>query len=135
MQQFGEKIDGWNYVDRPGVYAILSDQHQRIGLVEDEGEDHTTALQREVLEETGYRCEVGNFIGAAKQYVITLDGKRALNKHCYYYFARAVAQTGVPESNHKLSWYAPDEGLTHLRLQKRSDSSVWAYEQALTLMP
>jgi 8-oxo-dGTP diphosphatase len=81
IPKFGSKIEGINYVDRPGAYAVIENHDQRIAVIEtsygfflpgggiEPGETEIEALKREVLEEIGFRISVGEVIGAAVEYI------------------------------------------------------------------
>ncbi|MFZ2483113.1 MAG: NUDIX domain-containing protein, partial [Streptococcus parauberis] len=75
VPKFGEKIEEKNYKSRYGVYAVIpnSDKTEVIlvqapngawflpgGEIE-EGENHLTALERELIEELGFSAEIGYY--------------------------------------------------------------------------
>ena len=79
---FGEKLTTVDYKARYGVYAIVpnADKNQIIlvqapngswflpgGEIE-AGEDHFSALKRELIEELGFSAELGYYYGQADEY-------------------------------------------------------------------
>lgn len=76
------------------------------GLVE-EGEDLKKAALREVLEETGYECEVLAPIEAKVLYRTTHEGKPA-DKELRMFLMRAKEQVKQPDwENDKFKWVPP----------------------------
>lgn len=57
---FGTKLDGIDYIDRPGVYAVMENGHKQVALIEissgyllpgggiDPGETEIDSLKREI---------------------------------------------------------------------------------------
>lgn len=70
---FGDKVEGAHYQTRYGVYAVIPNQDKtKIILVQapngawflpggeiEAGEDHFSALKRELIEELGYTATLG----------------------------------------------------------------------------
>jgi 8-oxo-(d)GTP phosphatase len=78
------------------------------GLVE-EGEDLRKAALREVLEETGYECEIIGALEAKVLYRTTHEGKAA-NKELKMFLMRAGNQVGKPDwENDKFKWVPPEK--------------------------
>ena len=79
---FGEKVEGVDYQARYGVYAVIPNPEQtEIILVQapngawflpggeiEAGEDHQSALERELLEELGFTASIGQYFGQADEY-------------------------------------------------------------------
>lgn len=79
---FGEKKESVQYVNRYGVYAVIPDaKKEKIILVQapngawflpggeiEEGENHRTALERELIEELGFTAEIEQYYGQADEY-------------------------------------------------------------------
>ena len=79
---FGEKEANVEYVTRYGVYAVIPDEKkEKIILVQapngawflpggeiEEGENHQTALERELMEELGFTAQLGRYLGQADEY-------------------------------------------------------------------
>lgn len=80
FREFGTKLPGINYVDRPGAYAFLKDANGRLGIIQtgaglflpgggmDPGEDAISGLRRELYEEIGYTLVSAIPKGQAAQY-------------------------------------------------------------------
>lgn len=98
IPQFGEKVHGAVYRDRPGVYAVVFDEQQRIAVVQmadayylpgggvEVGESPIQTLAREGLEECGCAIVPLREIGFAVQYLTTSSG-RHIAKQCRYFVA------------------------------------------------
>lgn len=112
--QFGSFDPEVEYRRRPGVYAVIFDEHGRFasakglkafflpgGGIED-GESREEALAREVREECAREIEIGKFLGSAIQYYSAKDGVH-WEFHCSYFAARFGALLdNKPE--HELFW-------------------------------
>jgi len=102
--QFGQHIEGREYIPRPSVYAVILDSAGRLCVVRenrkyhlpgggiDHGESTIEALRREILEETGMTAEIGEEIGRANEYVETPKKKKSFNKLATFH--RAVLSPG-----------------------------------------
>jgi 8-oxo-dGTP diphosphatase len=109
---------------KPAAVALIADDSGRLllgrraaepfkdcwdapgGFVE-EGEHPLDALRRELLEETGYVIEPGDFVGAwMDTYGDDADAQSTLN---LYWEARIVAGEARPADDvAELAWFAPD---------------------------
>jgi 8-oxo-dGTP diphosphatase len=123
MRRYGEpKNPTYTYTDRPGAYGvILSDQgilltHQLEPSSElqlpgggiDPFESPSTALHREVIEETGWRIEIVRRLGAYQRYTYMPDYDLYARKVCHIFLARGVRKLMDPtESGHTAHWIDP----------------------------
>ncbi|MEF2098443.1 NUDIX domain-containing protein [Bacillus sp. CFBP9009] len=138
---FGEKIGGLDYQIRKGVYAIifnsakdkvLAVQNSRGhyflpgGGIENE-ESYQECLEREMLEETGYKVFLGSFIGNAKRYFQSTKNEPLLNDG-YFYLAELLDKMQEPiEDDHFIKWINIDsvrELLVH-------EHHYWAVKEGL----
>jgi 8-oxo-dGTP diphosphatase len=83
---YGERRDGIVYVERPGVYALIIDDQDRLLVVDeqgsiglpgggvDPGEAADEALRRELEEETGLEPVGWRYLDVARQLVVADDG-------------------------------------------------------------
>lgn len=84
LLEFGEHIEGIEYIARPGAYAVvLRESNGELSFIAIEGpggfylpgggieraESSEDALHREVLEEIGVDVSIGRFIGRAEDYL------------------------------------------------------------------
>ncbi|HEX9960901.1 MAG TPA: NUDIX domain-containing protein [Pyrinomonadaceae bacterium] len=121
MKEFGEKVNGVEYLRRPGSYAVMI-KDGRIGVLKasgydtfflvgggiDAGESETETLRREAAEEIGFRIEVGEKIGAALEYFYSEREKQHVAKECHFY--RVVLNDKAErEGKHELVWIARNE--------------------------
>ncbi len=121
MKEFGEKKEGVEYRGRKGSYAVIIDG-RRIGVVRsqgyetffltggglDEGETETGSLRREAREEIGYEIEIGEKIGAAREFFYSKAEGRHVAKECHFYRVSLVGESN-DEGKHELVWIAPAE--------------------------
>lgn len=115
IPEFGQRVDCVTYHPRPGAYAVIVD-NDRVALIRtpdglflpgggiDPNESTKDALVREVIEETGWRIDVGETLGEAIEYVCA-EGERYFSKECTFFAARMVEQIGGQiETDHSLEW-------------------------------
>lgn len=127
---FGQKIDGVTYKNRYGVYAVIPDEtRDNIILVQapngawflpggeiEEGENHLTALERELIEELGFTAEVGEYYGQADEYFYSRHRDTHYYNPAYIYEVTAFKEIGTPlEDFNNLSWFPIDEAITKLK--------------------
>lgn len=141
MLEFGTQEADIVYVDRPGVYAVLRLGDQ-FGIIEtatekfclpgggiDAGEDHHTALKREIMEETGYTAQIGPYVGVCVQYAYSVALQQHLRKICHYYQAEAIEKISENiDPCHTLIWMNYD-GVREALGKYALGSSIWAYQQ------
>lgn len=73
-----------------------------------DGAEHPVdAARREVLEEAGVDCEIGDYLGSWLD--VYADGRPTLN--AYYHAAAATAEVGEPDGDEitEIRWFRPDE--------------------------
>lgn len=135
---FGERLAGQGYIERPGAYAVIQDDCQRIATLRAgatfflpgggiaPGETPQAALQREIMEECGRAIELSPELGKAMEYIC------ARNKRDYYqilstFFAAIFmdGQVDPVEDDHLLVWLPASEAVQRLCRQ----SQVWAVQQ------
>lgn len=133
--QFGSKKEGVEYIDRPGVYAIIINSDGDIAVAEvngkyfllggglDKGETEENGLQREILEETGKNIKSAVFLGKANQYVDAKDGY--FNKLGSFYKVELGEDSGNEyEADHIFKWMDKEE----FKSQGAQEFQVWAVE-------
>ncbi len=138
MLEFGEKIPGHTYLQRPGSYAvILKDGLYAVvknpksffllgGGIE-ENETPEEALHREVLEEIGMSLRIDGKIGVATQHLYVPEADVYISKEGHFYMATLLEQiSDTSEDNHELLWLTKEEALQKIFHQ----SQQWAIEQA-----
>jgi 8-oxo-dGTP diphosphatase len=136
--QFGKKIDGIDYTDRPGAYAVIFNDRQQVAVMKTprgfflpgggtDGEEPAAALAREIIEETGMGVHILKEIGNAAQFCFSPNRRGGLNKKGTFYVAAFTGKLEEPsEKDHELVWLAIEEAKTHLM----HDFQKWAVEKA-----
>jgi 8-oxo-dGTP diphosphatase len=137
--QFGCKVEGRAYQDRPTVFGVVvrdgqlacvrvqrpaGDYYDLPGGAIDPGESEPQALAREFAEETGLRIRPGQPFAWAAQYMLKSDG-RAVNNLSAFWTAEADGEVDPAlkqEADHTLVWLDPDEATKVLR----HDAYAWA---------
>ncbi|MCR2823628.1 NUDIX hydrolase [Lederbergia panacisoli] len=118
VKVFGEKIDGYDYPIRKGVYAICfnstmdkvltvrnskGDYFLPGGGIEN-GEDNVSCLEREMLEETGFKIAIGPYIGNAMKYFKSTKDEPLLNNGYFYLIVLSDKVQEPIEEDHYISW-------------------------------
>lgn len=137
MIEFGEKIPGQNYVERPGAYAIIEkDGLYAIvknpkgffllggGIEKDETPEE--ALHRETREEIGWSIMIHKKIGVAKQHIYVPEANVYISKEGHFYKANLLEQLAeAGETTHELQWLPKEDVLRKVF----HASHRWALEQ------
>jgi 8-oxo-dGTP diphosphatase len=107
------------YTLRPGAYAILPRGNSVLLTIQDDGgpefqlpgggidpgESNTTALHREVFEETGWKIASPRKVGAFRRFVFVPEYDLWAEKICHVYLAFPTRQIGPPtEPDHLPIW-------------------------------
>lgn len=137
---FGEKLQGCTYHNRYGVYAVISDQtKEKVVLVQapngawflpggeiEEGEDHSTALARELLEELGFTAQLGQYYGQADEYFYSSHRGKYFYNPAYIYEVTQFEQSQQPlEDFNQIAWFPVEQALKQLK----RGSHRWGIEQ------
>jgi 8-oxo-dGTP diphosphatase len=142
--EFGERIQGVSYIDRPGAYALIQKGANAIVLVKTQqgyllpgggvepNEDFEIALQREIMEELGYQSTIEEKVCSAVQYLYS-ESERAYFKKIGHFFKVSLAEkvSEPVEMDHELVWCSPDESLKKLA----QEFQAWAVRQAFKMAP
>ena len=137
MLNFGEKIEGAEYQERPSAYAVIRNSEGKFAFAEvngklfllgggkDAGETPQETIVREAIEEVGAKVIVGRKIGEAGVY---LFGKDNVYYHKVTEFFEAEIERvdghGI-EADHVLVWFTFEEAKPRIRQQ----SHAWAIGQ------
>lgn len=137
---FGKKIDGVSYNARYGVYAVIPNpEKSKIILVQapngawflpggeiEAGENHMTALERELIEELGFTVEVGEYLGQADEYFYSSHRDKYYYNPAYLYEITHFTQVDTPlEDFNQLAWFPISEAISKLK----RGSHKWGVEQ------
>ena len=127
---FGEKLDNVDYKARYGVYAIIPNvTKDQIILVQapngswflpggeiEAGEDHFSALKRELIEELGFSAELGYYYGQADEYFYSRHRDTYFYNPAYLYEVTHYEKIGAPlEDFNHLAWFPVDEAIVKLK--------------------
>ncbi len=138
--EFGTQRPAVDYRKRPGVYAVATDaggQWAAIktshgyfllgGAIEPE-ESAGTALQREIIEESGCAARIISKIGDAVEYIDT-EGEGSFAIHGTFFKVELGAPSTTPtEPDHILVWLSLEDALCLLR----REAARWAVGKAAT---
>lgn len=137
---FGTHLDNQKYFTRQGAY-LISIQDHKVAVVKtpkgyfllggglNTGEDHRHCIQREVLEESGYRSQIDSYICSAEEYQLH---KKLGYFHPiqYYYSGRLLDKVAPPQDkDHELCWISLDNIADKMYLK----SQGWAIQYYLDL--
>jgi len=138
LREFGTRLAGRVYLERPGVYAVIENNHQQIAVIEtskgyflpgggiDSGESEMDALKREIFEEIGYQASVLAAIGEAVEYIKAHTEERYYQIHSKFYQVQIDSKIGEGiEKDHRLVWLSRGDASKLLMRQ----SQVWAVQQ------
>lgn len=115
---FGEKVHGHDYQLRQGVYAVIfNNTKDKVLTVQnsrghfflpgggiEKDESYHECLEREMLEETGYKITQGLFIGNAKRFFQSTKSEPLINEG-YFYLAELLEKIQEPiEEDHFIKW-------------------------------
>jgi 8-oxo-dGTP diphosphatase len=138
IPEFGARLDGIVYIERPGVYAVIENHDKQIALLEtrngyflpgggiDLGERELDALKREIMEETGYQVLELEEIGEAVEYSKADSDQRSYRIHSKFFKAQLGSKIaeGI-EEDHRLVWLARGDAIRLLLRQ----GQVWAVQR------
>lgn len=127
IREFGSRIPGITYVERPGAYAFILDAQNRLAIVRtglgfflpgggaEAGESLETALKREVFEEIGYTIVSAQAVGQAAQFHWSEFYKSHFRKVGTFFRVQATAPA-VPafQNDHELVWLAKPQAARQL---------------------
>jgi 8-oxo-dGTP diphosphatase len=130
VPEFGTKQAGIDYIDRPGVYAVIENNDRQIAVIETSngyflpgggihiGESDVDALNREVMEETGYQVAIRSKIGEAVEYIDSKGEGKHYQIHCRFYSVqlRSKVRDGI-EKDHRLVWLLLEDAVRLLKRQ------------------
>jgi 8-oxo-dGTP pyrophosphatase MutT (NUDIX family) len=138
--QYGRRIDGRNYLVRPGSYAVIQNDHGQVAIAQtaggiglpgggaDGGESPEQTLHRELLEETGRPVLIHRRLGHALEFVhSTHEGD--FEKHCTFFQATfdPNSPSSPPEPGTQILWLTPHDAIAVLN----HESHRWAVAQTL----
>lgn len=135
---FGEILENQDYYEREGVYGILVNTQNQVGIIKtprgyflpgggiEADETHHLCLVREFEEETGRLIQVNEYIGQSIFYDLSPNSNRYLKLIGNYYYVTDVGVSDFKqECDHELVWMTRDEAIRSLKLPHQA----WAIRQ------
>ncbi len=137
IPEFGSKLDGISYIDRPGAYAVIENNDHKIAAIQtptgyflagggiDPGETEVDALKRELLEEIGYQFQMMIQIGTAVEYIEAAREGKYYQIQSRFYLVQLGSKIGEGiETDHRLVWLSKEDAIKLLTRQ----SQAWAVQ-------
>ena len=133
IREFGIRLRGKEYIDRPGAYAVIEDNNRRIAVIETSNgyflpggginpcEAEIDALKREIVEEIGFHISGVAMIGEAVEYIEALMERKYYRIHSRFYSAQIVSKiVEETEKDRRLVWLWRAEAVKLLKRQSQS---------------
>ena len=140
MEFFGEKRENVEYLSRPGVYIIFLNSKNEIGVVQtpkglflpsggkNKNESDEECLERELIEELGWKIQIGNKFGHNIQYYNST--KKFLKMECNFYLGESFVKVTEPkEKGHILKWFPSEYLIENLH----PENQKWAVKKAIEI--
>ena len=137
---FGKPAENKDYQVRKGAYAvILNSSKNNVLTVYNKGyhflpgggiegnESNITCIEREMIEETGYRAIIGSFIGTAQFYFVSSKDEYLLSDG-YFYLVELGEKIQEPiEEDHRMEWVTIDDMERYFFYKHQ----IWAVQKAI----
>ncbi len=82
----------------------------------EEGENHRTALERELIEELGFTAEIEQYYGQADEYFYSRHRDTHFYNPAYIYEVSHYEQSQAPlEDFNQLAWFPIEEAISKLK--------------------
>ena len=128
VPHFGSPQTGIEYIQRPSVYALIWDADQHIAVVKhrgafflpgggiEPGETLLEALQRELLEETGYRATKATKCCQAVEYLQGISNSIYYCIHSTFFSVRLQTKISTStEADHQLIWLKLESAIPRMQ--------------------
>ncbi|MGT2887023.1 NUDIX hydrolase [Streptococcus didelphis] len=130
VPKFGKKMENKDYQTRYGVYAIIPNKERdQLILVQapngswflpggeiEKGENHFSALKRELEEELGFSATLGYYYGQADEYFYSSHRDTYFHNPAYIYEATSYQVLGQPlEDFNHVAWFSVGEAQSKLK--------------------
>jgi 8-oxo-dGTP diphosphatase len=138
LPEFGTRLAGIDYIERPGVYAVIENNHKQVAIIRtrtghflpgggiEPGETEMEALQRELMEETGCQVSVSAEIGEAVEYIAAqAEGKYY---RIYGKFYKVQIDSHIREGleeDHQLVWLCQEDAFNLLVRRSQAWAIQW----------
>ncbi|MCM2316161.1 MAG: NUDIX domain-containing protein [Thermoanaerobaculia bacterium] len=113
---FGRKVRGSPYVVRPSAYALVFGPRGELAVVQtsigcflpgggiEENETPEQAVEREAMEECGFRLRVGKLVGRATEIVHSARESSCFEKPSSFFSARLLGLSLATENGSEVRW-------------------------------
>lgn len=138
---FGSPVAGVHYIERPGVYAFLTNEFSQLMVMStefgfflpgggvDAGESEIAALERELLEETGLSIVHATVITKAKQYMFSRHRQKHFLKIGTFFDVHVNDEVRPrTQLDHEIQWFPAKIAQKKLK----DEFQRWAVEQWLS---
>jgi 8-oxo-dGTP diphosphatase len=138
LPEFGTRVPGIDYIERPGVYAVIENRHNQIAVIKtktgyflpgggvDPGETGIEALHREIMEETGCQVSVSAEIGEAVEYINAQAEGKHYRIHGKFYKIQIDSHIGEGmEEDHQLVWLSQEDAFNLLVRRSQAWAIQW----------
>ena len=134
---FGSKVDGCPYIDRPSAYAVVFRSTGELAIVDtalgfflpgggiDENETPEQAVEREAVEECGFRLNVGKLLGRATEIVYSARENACFEKRSSFFAAELLGVSPPIEPGNEVRWV----GLERAAESLAHESHRWVIQQ------
>lgn len=140
IPEFGNRVDGADYVLRPGGYVVVLNEVGKIAVVstlkgcflpgggQEAAETIEQTAVRETLEECGLHVEITGSLGTADELVSAASRYSYYRKRCTFFSARLISVAGNGEDDHQLVWMT----LSDVAARLTHESQIWAVNRVMS---
>lgn len=134
--EYGSPINGVTYSERPSAYALILNSNKELAMLKTQrgyylpgggieaGETPVEALEREVIEETGYLLSIHRSLGRANQFIYSRSRAAHWKKIGHFYMATLVKKISTPIETDQELIFMPINNAVEFLTQEFQAASV-----------